>query len=388
MRERVESLVGRMVRVMWVMTFHSACARIMRSEAERLGYTSRFSIYDEADSLRVVRRCARGAEHRSQALHPARDQVADLGGQEPARGCERLSRARRLLLRADRRRRVRAVRAAHPRDERARLRRPAVPHGQRPGAVPRRRRALPADLPLDPGRRVPGHQPRPVPAAAAARRRAAQRLRRRRRRPVDLQLPRRGHLEHPRLRARLPGRARREARAELPLDADDPVRRERSRLAQPGAQAQGAVERHRRRRARAGRRARRRARRGAPRRGGDRAAERGGRDLPPGHRGLLPDERAEPRARGHAGAVRRLLPGDRRHQVLRARRDQGRARISVAAHEPGRHGVVRPRDQLAAARHRADDAGAPARLCEHDGHPGAGGRLRRGRRAGPCRPLR
>jgi DNA helicase-2/ATP-dependent DNA helicase PcrA len=57
MCERVEGLVGRMVRVMWVMTFHSACARILRAEAERLGYTPRFSIYDEADSVRLVRRC-------------------------------------------------------------------------------------------------------------------------------------------------------------------------------------------------------------------------------------------------------------------------------------------------------------------------------------------
>ena len=57
MRDRVEGLVGRMVRVMWVMTFHSACARILRTEAERLGYTKRFSIYDDADSVRLVRRC-------------------------------------------------------------------------------------------------------------------------------------------------------------------------------------------------------------------------------------------------------------------------------------------------------------------------------------------
>jgi DNA helicase-2/ATP-dependent DNA helicase PcrA len=57
MRERVERLVGRLVNVMWVMTFHSACARILRAEAKRLGYTSRFSIYDEADSLRLVKRC-------------------------------------------------------------------------------------------------------------------------------------------------------------------------------------------------------------------------------------------------------------------------------------------------------------------------------------------
>ncbi len=57
MRDRVELVAGRMVRVMWVMTFHSACARILRTEAERLGYTKRFSIYDDADSVRLVRRC-------------------------------------------------------------------------------------------------------------------------------------------------------------------------------------------------------------------------------------------------------------------------------------------------------------------------------------------
>ena len=57
MRGRVEALVGRIVRLMWVMTFHSACARILRAEAERLGYTPRFSIYDEADSIRLIRRC-------------------------------------------------------------------------------------------------------------------------------------------------------------------------------------------------------------------------------------------------------------------------------------------------------------------------------------------
>src|SRR5262249_4891048 len=53
MRERVASLVGGVSRRMWVMTFHAACARLLRIEAERLGYTSRFTIYDEADSLRM-----------------------------------------------------------------------------------------------------------------------------------------------------------------------------------------------------------------------------------------------------------------------------------------------------------------------------------------------
>jgi DNA helicase-2/ATP-dependent DNA helicase PcrA len=43
--------------MMWVMTFHSACARILRQHAERLGYKRGFSIYDEADSRRMVKRC-------------------------------------------------------------------------------------------------------------------------------------------------------------------------------------------------------------------------------------------------------------------------------------------------------------------------------------------
>jgi DNA helicase II / ATP-dependent DNA helicase PcrA len=57
MRERVQQLVGNRARAMWVMTFHSACARILRAEAEKLGYTRGFTIYDEQDSLRLVKAC-------------------------------------------------------------------------------------------------------------------------------------------------------------------------------------------------------------------------------------------------------------------------------------------------------------------------------------------
>jgi DNA helicase-2/ATP-dependent DNA helicase PcrA len=57
MRERVEALVGRAVRAMWVTTFHSACARMLRADAERLGYSRGFTIYDEGDSLRMLKRC-------------------------------------------------------------------------------------------------------------------------------------------------------------------------------------------------------------------------------------------------------------------------------------------------------------------------------------------
>ena len=57
MRDRAGLLVGRRVRAMWVMTFHAACARMLRAEAPRLGYTRQFSIYDSADSRRLVKRC-------------------------------------------------------------------------------------------------------------------------------------------------------------------------------------------------------------------------------------------------------------------------------------------------------------------------------------------
>ncbi|MFE7097738.1 DNA helicase PcrA [Streptomyces erythrochromogenes] len=54
MKERVEGLVGPRANAMWVSTFHSACVRILRRESKRLGFTSSFSIYDAADSKRLM----------------------------------------------------------------------------------------------------------------------------------------------------------------------------------------------------------------------------------------------------------------------------------------------------------------------------------------------
>jgi DNA helicase-2/ATP-dependent DNA helicase PcrA len=54
MKERVEALVGRRARIMWVSTFHSACVRILRKEVGRIGLKSNFSIYDAADSKRLM----------------------------------------------------------------------------------------------------------------------------------------------------------------------------------------------------------------------------------------------------------------------------------------------------------------------------------------------
>ncbi|UTI62963.1 UvrD-helicase domain-containing protein [Paraconexibacter antarcticus] len=71
MRERVGLLLGHSVRSMWVMTFHAACVRILRSEAPRLGYTRQFTIYDTADSKRLVKRCLDELDLDSKRFTPA-----------------------------------------------------------------------------------------------------------------------------------------------------------------------------------------------------------------------------------------------------------------------------------------------------------------------------
>jgi DNA helicase-2/ATP-dependent DNA helicase PcrA len=54
MRQRVAALVGPVAERMWVSTFHSACVRILRRHADKLGYRSSFTIYDEADAVRLT----------------------------------------------------------------------------------------------------------------------------------------------------------------------------------------------------------------------------------------------------------------------------------------------------------------------------------------------
>ena len=57
MRDRIGRLVGPRARAIWASTFHSACVRILRREAESAGYARDFSIYDADDQLRLIRRC-------------------------------------------------------------------------------------------------------------------------------------------------------------------------------------------------------------------------------------------------------------------------------------------------------------------------------------------
>jgi DNA helicase-2/ATP-dependent DNA helicase PcrA len=77
MAARAASLTGARARAMWVMTFHSACVRILRREAQRFGYPSSFSIYDQADSQRLMALVCReldlDAKH-----HPPKAMVAQV----------------------------------------------------------------------------------------------------------------------------------------------------------------------------------------------------------------------------------------------------------------------------------------------------------------------
>jgi ATP-dependent DNA helicase UvrD/PcrA len=57
MRERLEDMLGGVARAIWILTFHSACGRILRREAPRLGYRSNFTIYDQADQIRLTKAC-------------------------------------------------------------------------------------------------------------------------------------------------------------------------------------------------------------------------------------------------------------------------------------------------------------------------------------------
>ncbi len=57
MRERLEGMLGGTARAIWILTFHAACGRILRREAQRLGYTPSFTIYDDQDQVRLTKAC-------------------------------------------------------------------------------------------------------------------------------------------------------------------------------------------------------------------------------------------------------------------------------------------------------------------------------------------
>ena len=90
MKERVQDLVGNRARIMWVSTFHSSCVRILRKEIDRVGFKSNFSIYDAADSKRLMTLVLRDLEldpkryQPNAVLHWVSDQKNELRDPEDA----------------------------------------------------------------------------------------------------------------------------------------------------------------------------------------------------------------------------------------------------------------------------------------------------------------
>lgn len=88
MRERVQQLLGGAAEGMWISTFHSACVRILRKEAERFGYVSGFTIYDSGDTRALLKRIIK-------------DREADTYGFTPANTSAKISRLKNELTDVD-----------------------------------------------------------------------------------------------------------------------------------------------------------------------------------------------------------------------------------------------------------------------------------------------
>ena len=207
MRARASALTGHSGRGLWLMTFHAACARILRRDGHALGYTPHFTIYDTADSRRVIKRllgttagneseqAGRGARGLHAEISAAKNKMLSVEQWLSQQPHPDLAGATAEVWRAYDAE-LRRANALDFDDLLLATHRLLAEHHDVVERVPPAVRSRPR-------RRVPGHQPRPVPAAQAARRRRAQPDRRRRHRPGHLQLPPGRHPQHPQLRERL-----------------------------------------------------------------------------------------------------------------------------------------------------------------------------------------
>ncbi len=252
MRERVIGLVGPRAEYMWVSTFHAACVRILRREADRLGMKSSFSIYDTADQQRLLsavikdvgldtkRFTPRGVNSRissakNELIDP--DAFASQAAENPYdQGLAAIYREyqRRLQLANavdfdDIISHVVAVLQLFPdvaEYYRRRFRHVLVDEYQDTNHA---QYVLIRELVGPPEGRVP----------------PAELLRSRRRRPVDLRLPRGHHPQHRGVRAGFPECDQHHAGAELPVHPEHPQRRQRGHRPQPQPSGEAAVDRGR-----------------------------------------------------------------------------------------------------------------------------------------------
>src|SRR5436309_15691788 len=72
MRERLEDLLGRVDRAIWILTFHAACGRILRCEGPRLRYRSNSTTYDPAEQHGLLKQCVQEGNADPNRLVPAR----------------------------------------------------------------------------------------------------------------------------------------------------------------------------------------------------------------------------------------------------------------------------------------------------------------------------
>ena len=266
MASRVAQLVGdRRARSMWVMTFHSACVRILRREAKRFGYPQNFSIYDAADSQRLMALVCRELELDARQYPPKgmAAQVSNLKNElidyESFAARARTAREKALAeAYAEYQRRLVAAGALDFDDlimvtvnlfqafpevaeaYRRRFRHVLVDEYQDTNHA---QYVLIRELVSGGSALFVRNGPSGLTFASAAQRT----VRGGRRGPVHLRVPRRDDQEHRRVRAGLSQRDGDPARAELPLDADHPVRGERRGVPQPRPQAEEPVVRRGRR---------------------------------------------------------------------------------------------------------------------------------------------
>ncbi len=410
MRERVERLLGHGTRGMWLMTFHAACARILRAEAARLGYTRQFTIYDQADSRRLTKRSADAVGVDPKRYTPAaiqnqisaaKNQLLDAAAYRQAVGSpfeemiaevyeiyerdllrmnamdfdDLLFRTVNLLELFDEVRErysdtFRHVLVDEYQDtNRAQYRMLQLLVGGGPRAAARRGGAAPGERPSYAG--PVGHRNLAVVGDDAQSIYSF--------RQADIRNILDFQDDFPDARVvkleqnyRSTGTILGAANAVIANNRGGIAKRLWSELGQGDQiRLRALADEHAEARFVVGR---------------DPAAPRRGR-LALGDRGALPDQRDVAGDRGHAGAQRDRLPGDRRHEVLRAGRDQGRDRLPLAARQSVRRGQLHPRRQLAPAGDRADLARARDRARHHDGHPDLGRRrARRGRSRAWARP--
>ena len=195
-----------------------------------------FTIYDQADAVRLTGYVIRDLGLDPKGSRPARSTPRSARPRTTALGVDALRRAGPGDLRAQDRRRLPRVPGPPPAGRGHGLRRPPRQHGHassssHPDVLEHYQRRFKHVL-VDEYQDTNTVQNELVLLLAE---RAPQRLRRGRRRPVDLRVPRRRHAEHPRVRGGVPRRHGRRARAELPLDPDDPRRRQRGHRQQPRA---------------------------------------------------------------------------------------------------------------------------------------------------------